>query len=123
MRPEARPLLALLIAAVCSTAFGADSEDLLVLRKNPFNRPPIVKAPPPPPPRPPAVVVPPEEVELNLSATMVSKMAPMVVVEGELLGIGDSIRGLRLIAVMEGRAMFVRDGKKFSFEIGDIQPK
>ena len=47
----------------------------------------------------------------------------MVVVEGELLGIGEKIDGFKLIAVMEGKAIFRRNGRKFTFEIDDDQPK
>jgi hypothetical protein len=96
-------------------AFGAES-DLLILSNNPFSRPEIFNAPPPPPVRQ-TVVLPPEQVELNLTATMVSEIAPMVVVDGELLAIGDEIEGLKLIAVREGEAIFTRAGKKYSFEI------
>jgi hypothetical protein len=68
-------------------------------------------------------VLPPEEVVLRLSATLVSETAPMVVVDGELLAIGEKMEGFKLIAVMEGKATFVRAGKKFSFMIVDDQPK
>jgi len=91
---------------------------MLTLQKNPFTRPAILK--PKPPPAPVArVVVPPEEIELKLSATMVSETTPMAVVDGELLAIGDRIEGMKLIAVMEGKVVFTRGGKKFSFEIED----
>jgi hypothetical protein len=83
----------------------------------------VVKTPPPPPPPPVAIkaVLPPEEVILDLSATMVSATKPMVVVDGELLAIGDKIEGFELIAVLEGRAVFARDGREFSFAIDDEQ--
>ncbi len=101
----------------------ADSE-LLTLHHNPFSRPEVLR-PQPPPPVLPAVepVLPPEQVELNLTATMVSKNNPMVMVDGELLTIGDRIEGMKLIAVFEGRAVFTRFGKKYSFEITDGLPK
>ena len=41
----------------------------------------------------------------------------MVVVDGELLAIGDKIEGMKLIAVKEGEATFTRAGKQFSFTI------
>lgn len=91
---------------------------MLTLQNNPFTRPQVLEPKPPPPPAPPPVVViPPEEVELALTATMVSDTAPMVVVDGELLALGEKIQGLKLISVMEGRAVFARGGKKYSFEI------
>jgi hypothetical protein len=121
MAPKICTYLLALWALATTPAFGADS-DLLGLSNNPFSRPEIFNAPPPPPARQ-AAVLPPEQVELNLSATMVSEIAPMVVVDGELLAIGDKIEGLKLIAVKEGEAIFTRAGKKFSFTIKDRQSK
>jgi len=114
----------LVLAALSWSAAAAVESDVLTLRNNPFSRPNVLKPKPPPPPAP--VVEPvraPEQVELKLTATMVSETAPMVVVDGELLGIGDRIEGLKLIAVMEGKAVFAGGGRKFSFEINDGRPK
>ena len=105
-------------ALACCPLLAADSE-ILGLSNNPFSRPDIFNAPPPPAAQ--TAELPPEQVELNLTATMVSKFAPMVVVDGQLLAIGDKIEGLKLIAVREGEAIFTRDGKKFSFAIKDRQ--
>ena len=117
-------LVAILLVLASSMEVQAAERDMLVLQKNPFSRPEVLKPKPPPPPAPVVKpVLPPEEVELNLTATMVSKNAPMAVVDGELLGIGDRIEGMKLIAVMEGRAVFTRNGKKYSFEINDGRPK
>ncbi len=103
---------------------AADESGLLTLRNNPFSRPEVLKPKPPPPPAPVVQVTPPpEEVELDLTATMVSDSNPMVMVDGELLGIGDRIQGMKLIAVFEGRALFTRNGRKYSFEINDGRPK
>ena len=117
MPPSLRIILLAICWAVSVPAYGAEAE-LLTLRNNPFSRPEIVKAPPPVASR---VVLPPEEVELDLTATMVSETTPMVVVDGELLAIGDKIEGMKLIAVMEGKAIFTRAGKKFSFTVADEQ--
>jgi hypothetical protein len=119
MAPRLCTYLLALWALATAPAFGADS-GLLSLSNNPFSRPEIFNAPPPPPVRQ-TVVLPPEQVELNLTATMVSEIAPMVVVDGERLAIGDKIEGLKLIAVREGEAIFTRAGKKFSFTIKDRQ--
>ena len=124
MRASLRALLVFgLFFWLLTPASAQDS--LLRLSNNPFNRPAVLNQPPPPPPAPVVrpVVVPPEEVELELTATLVSKTAPMVVVDGELLGIGEKIEGLKLIAVMEGKAIFARGRKKFSFSIADEQQK
>ena len=56
---------------------------------------------------------------MELTATMVSETTSMVIVNGELLGIGEKIGKMKLITVMEGRAVFIQDGKKFPFEIGE----
>jgi hypothetical protein len=110
----------------CLPWLAADAADtgFQQLQNNPFTRPEVLKPKPPPPPAPrPVVVVPPEEVELDLTATMVSDTRPMVMVDGELLGIGEKIQGLKLIAVMEGKAVFARGARKYSFEINQGQRK
>ena len=122
MAPRLRLILLALCSALSVPGYGADAE-LLTLHNNPFSRPETVNRPPPAPRVAAVVVVPPEEVVLKLSATMVSDNAPMVVVDGELLAIGDKIEGMKLIAVMEGKAIFTHAGKKFSFTIDDGQPE
>ncbi len=122
MAPRLRIILLTLCSALMVPGYGADAE-LLSLLNNPFSRPESLNKPPPTPRVAPVVVVPPEEVVLNLSATMVSHTTPMVVVDGELLAIGDKIEGMKLIAVMEGKAIFTHAGKKFSFTIDDGQPE
>jgi hypothetical protein len=107
------------ILYLCSVASLAAEAELLTLRKNPFSQPEVVNKPPPPPPVVAEVVLPVEEVKLELSATMVSATNPMVVVDGELIAVGDRIEGLKLIAVMEGSAVFTRGGKKYSFAVDD----
>ena len=104
---------------LCSVSSLAAEAELLTLRNNPFSQPEVVNKPPPPPPVVAEIVLPAEEVKLDLSATMVSATNPMVVVDGELLAIGDKIEGLKLIAVMEGSAVFARGGKKYSFAVDD----
>jgi len=123
MRPSALRVLLALVILLSGVADAAESR-LLTLNNNPFTRPEILKPKPPPPPAPVVrQMLPPEEVVLNLTATMVSDNAPMAVVDGELLAIGDRIEGLKLIAVMEGKAVFTRNGKKYSFEIKRDRPK
>jgi hypothetical protein len=122
MRPRIHSGLTLALCLLSASSLAAEV-DLLTLQKNPFSRPEAVKPPPPPPPVVVETVVPPEEVELDLTATMVSATNPMVIVDGELLAIGDRIEGLKLIAVMEGSAIFARDGKKYSFAIDDSRER
>ncbi len=117
-------LTLILFIGLLAASLRAEEVPHARLDNNPFSRPEVLKPKPPPPPAPVVQpVLPPDEVELNLTATMVSKTSPMVVVDGELLAIGDSIQGLKLIAVMEGKAVFRRDGRKFTFEINDVLPK
>ncbi len=114
----------LIFIGLLLTSLQAAEQRHARLVSNPFSRPDVLKPKPPPPPAPVVrPVLPPEEVELNLTATMVSTQRPMVVVDGELLGIGDRIEGFKLIAVMEGRAVFTRDERKFTFEISQGRPK
>lgn len=118
MRPRIYAITGAMLC-LCPLSTPAADIELLILRNNPFSQPEVVKAPPPPPPVRAEVVVPPEEVKLNLTATMVSATNPMVIVDGELLAIGDRIEGMKLVAVMEGSAVFARNGKKYSFAIDD----
>ncbi len=75
MRPSyCWPVLCVLLVTV------ADASELQRLRHNPFRQPEIVNEPPPPPVRPQAHDH--DEPELELSATMVSTVAPMVVANG-----------------------------------------
>jgi len=115
MRPRLYAALVALGCLTCGSSAAAETS-LLTLQNNPFTRPEVLK-PKPPPASAPIVVLPPEQIALVLTATMVSETMPMVVVDGELLKIGDKIEGLKLIAVMEGKAVFARGGKKYSFEI------
>ncbi len=119
-----RLFVALLIfIGLLFTSLQASELPHVRLDNNPFSRPEILKRKPPPPPMPAVDPLAVEKVELNLTATMVSAQRPMVIVEGELLGIGQRIEGFKLIAVMEGKAVFRRNGRKFTFEINDGQPK
>jgi len=104
-------------AAVITTA-SAESP-LLTLTNNPFTRPQMLKVKPEPVTR--AQIVPKNEpVDLDLTATMVSETTPMIIVDGELLALGESIRGLQLVKVMEGKAVFVRAGKTLIFTLEGI---
>ena len=118
MRPRIVTIIGVILC-LCSVSSLAAEVELLTLRKNPFSQPEVVNKPPPPPPVVAEVVLPAEEVKLDLSATMVSATNPMVIVDGELLAIGDRIEGLKLIAVMEGSAVFTRGGKKYAFAVDD----
>ena len=116
--------LLLVLIATSFSSVAADTE-LLRLNTNPFARPDSLKRKPPAPPTSDAALagLPPEEIELELTATLVSENVPMVIVNGELLAIGEKIGKMKLIAVMEGKAIFVQAGKRFSFEIDGLELK
>lgn len=118
MSPEKLALVLMIGGALLASAVIADTR-MMMLRNNPFTRPQILKVVPPPPP--PKIVKKAETVDLELSATMVSETTPMVIVDGELLAIGDSIKGLKLIEVMEGKAVFAAAGKQLTFTIDEYQ--
>lgn len=95
-------------------------EHLIKLQNNPFRLPEIVtRKPEPVVVQVVPVVVEPEAVELDLIATLVSENNPMVIVNGELLAIGEEIDGLRLLLVREGEAVFSAKGKRYTFSIVD----
>ena len=123
MRPE-RYLIALALALTAAPWQGAaaNGKAELVLHNNPFSRPEILKRKPPPPPAAELDPLSGHKFEPELTATMVSARRPMVVVDGELLGIGDRIEGYRLVAVMEGKAVFRRNGRKYTIEIAAERP-
>lgn len=115
MRPDNLSSGLLVMIALLLTAPAVADVELLSLRNNPFSRPPMPEKKPPP--SKPVAVQRIEPVELELTATMVSDSAPMVIVEGELIAIGESFRGMKLLEVMEGKAVFAGAGKKMTFKM------
>ena len=57
--------------------------------------------------------------QLKLTATLISVIEPMVIVNDQLLGVGEEIEGMRLSLVDEGRAVFHFRGKAYEFTIDD----
>ena len=81
------------------------------LDHNPFSRPAILAAPAQQPgTQQPDIGKPLEDREL--SATLVSEGMPLVIIDGELLELGESIDGYRLVGVRQGKAVFEKAGKK-----------
>lgn len=113
-------LYVIAVVAAGFVSLAAAETDLITLNYNPFSRPGILKKKNPRTVRViPQVSLQPEEIELELTATMVSENAPMVIVNGEMLGIGEKIGKMKLIAVLEGKAIFIQGGKKYSFTIDE----
>jgi hypothetical protein len=115
MRPEKLFCGLLVMTAVLLTTAARADVQLLSLRNNPFTRPPVFEKKPPP--SRPVVVEKVDPIELELTATMVSDSASMVIVEGELIAIGESFKGMKLLKVMEGKAVFAGAGKKMTYKI------
>ena len=92
-------------------------------QKNPFGQPEELKKKKPPKKRTaqgtvePVTVVP----QLKLTATLISVIEPMVIVNDQLLSVGEEIEGMRLSLVDEGRAVFHFRGKAYEFTIEDQQ--
>jgi len=91
MRPDYRAAATLVASLLLAPPVSAEAP-LLTLQNNPFTRPQILAVKPPPAKTQNTREAAP--VKLRLSATMVSDTAPMVIADGELLAVGDSIKGL-----------------------------
>lgn len=94
---------------------AAAEAPLLTLNNNPFSRPQMLEDRPPA--AQPKAQSKAQPVDIELSATMLSATSPMVIADGELLGIGDSIKGLRLVEVMEGKAVFRGANGNLTFSV------
>ena len=110
------------MVAVLVTPAPADT-NILTLNNDPFTRPDILKKKSQRPRANSPASLLPEQIELKLTATMVSENAPMVIVNGEMLAIGEKIGKMKLIAVLEGEAIFSQGGKKYSFMIDTLKLK
>ena len=118
MIPSARSLCAVIVATMA--ALDANAEVVLkTLKNNPFNRPGILQAKPPAQTQSKKPAPLPQKIDFELTATMVSESTPMVVVDGKVLAIGDKIKGFELIAVTEGAAVFIYQGKKYSLTVAE----
>lgn len=100
----------------------AKSEDYQP-RKNPFGQPEELKKKNIPVKRRQGRIVeaPVEVPELKLTATLISVSEPLVIVNQQMLGIGEEIEGMRLSLIDEGRAVFYFKGKTYEFSIDDEQ--
>ncbi|MDJ0880783.1 MAG: hypothetical protein QNJ56_03960 [Gammaproteobacteria bacterium] len=109
-------ILSLILAwPITSLAEGHGFE----LEKDPFKQPDILKYKPPAPVRQDTADIDAEvEIpELELTATLISVTEPMVIVNQQWLRIGESIEGMKLILIDEGRAVFSHDGRQHEFTI------
>jgi hypothetical protein len=107
-------LLAAALVGVCGMADANPQA-----RRDPFSKPDLAKIREPAPTKPkvarkPRAIRPPE---ITLNAVLLSASNPMAMANDELLAIGDEVKGMRLIAVDEGRAVFRYRGKNFEYII------
>ena len=101
-----------MLAGLASLPLLAQS-DLIELKKDPFRQPDILKYKPPAPVARQRLerIGDTDTPQLKLTATLISVSEPMVIVNDQLLHIGDEIEGMRLILIDEGRAIFRHRGK------------
>ncbi len=78
--------------------------------------PPKKVEPPPPPPKPPLP-------ELILSGTILSKDNPRAIVNGKVLGIGDTIEGVKIMGVMRGEIDAFFEGEHFLIRLNTDSTK
>ena len=92
--------------------------DLIELKKDPFRQPDILKYKPPAPVMRNNLTQEDNGIpQLKLTATLISVSEPMVIVNDQLLHVGDEIEGMRLILIDEGRAIFRYQGKNHAFTL------
>jgi hypothetical protein len=100
---------ALPACALPSAAYAEMTERILT--QNPFSKPSLLS-------RPNEVENEARSVEaegaLQLTATLVSYNMPLAIVDGELLEIGEEIRGYRLISIGEGKAIFQKNDRTYT---------
>ncbi len=103
---------ALLLITGC--AINAVADDVsMTLAYNPFSKPAMLAVPAEKAAKQEEVVA--QTIAPQLTATLVSAHAPLVIVGGEMLGIGDEIDGYRLLTVEEGSAVFQKNAKRHTF--------
>lgn len=92
------------------------AEQTQVLRHNPFDKPEILAQPVREKGKQQAAR---KEKPPVLGGTLVSTGVPMVILDGELLGIGEQHGGYRLLAVEEGAATFEKQGQHVELLVAD----
>lgn len=105
---------ALVVGAVVLLAAGAAAEAAEPAVRNPFARPSIA-AVPPPAMQGAAASAP----AFSLRATLAAGAESLVNIDGEIVAIGEVYAGYRLVAVGEGRAVFIRNGVRFPLTVTD----
>lgn len=105
---------ALVIFILPSSVFAEQTNRLL--SHNPFSKPSILATP-----KNVAKTEQPvqEESPLEITAILVSDDMPLVIAAGEMLTLGETVSGYRLISVLEGKATFNKNGITYAFSLHD----
>lgn len=98
------------LVAIGATALSAQ-EAQQPLRHNPFNRPASMVA------LGSAAAPAPTPVELELRATLVANGVAFANIDGEILAVGQSHAGYRVVRIEEGRAVVVKDGERLVLDV------
>ena len=109
----ARRVSALAILALGGHALEAQDASP-PLNHNPFSRPPYMVALSTAPATVNSATAP---VLLELRATIVTEGVAMANIDGEILAVGQSYAGYRLVRVEEGRAFLRKDGERIVLDI------
>lgn len=109
-------ILYLLLLTVLSKAV-ADSA-LITLKNNPFSRPQLNVENLPEKQKVARQPAPRKPVSIFVEATLVSKNGSMVIVNGQLIAVGGSIEGMKLVEVGEGVAVFRQGRNLRTFKVG-----
>ena len=121
----ARIPLTCFASALLAIGFNAIAQEpSFPLNKNPFQQPDILSYKPPiepisvpePEVTEPVVRTPPE---VELKAVIVSQNQPMVLIDETFLKIGDKYEDMRLIGIVENKAIFRFYGKDYTYSISD----
>jgi hypothetical protein len=113
----AKKSLSIFVSILLLPGLACADVALIQLKNNPFSKPdikvqktlPVVNIAP---------SLPEQKPDINLEATMVSVNGSMVIVNGELIEIGDKIENMKLIEVREGEAIFRKGRKTRVYQVG-----
>ena len=114
---DAKKSLSVFFSILFLPALACADVALIQLVNNPFSKPdikvqktlPVVNIAP---------SLPEKEPDINLEATLVSVNGSMVIVNGELIAIGEKIENMKLIEVREGEAVFRKGRKTRVYQVG-----
>lgn len=104
------------ILAIVSIDLVLADQAVEVLHNNPFAKPSILEAPKRVTKKELPVK---EDVPLEVTAILLSESMPMVIADGEIVGIGENVSGYSLIAVKEDSAIFNKNGQTYKFLLVD----